>query len=61
MLFKSTCSAAADERGPHQNVIAYSMYGSNFSEPKFFDLYLKTFTETLRTIELANVRSCQFD
>jgi hypothetical protein len=49
-LFKSTCSAAADGRGPHQNVIAYSMFGSNFSEPKFYDLYLKTFSETLRTI-----------
>jgi hypothetical protein len=48
--FKSTCSAAADRRGPHQNVIGYSIYGSNFSEPEFYNLYLKSFTETLRTI-----------
>ncbi len=48
--FKSTCSAAADGRGPSQKVIGYSMYGKNFSEPNFYNLYLKSFTETLRTL-----------
>jgi hypothetical protein len=48
--FKSTCSAAADRRGPHQNVIGYSIYGKNFSEPKFYRKYLKPFTDTLKTI-----------
>jgi hypothetical protein len=50
--FKSSCSAAADRRGPHQNVIGYSIYGSNFSEPKFYRKYLKPFTDTLRTIPI---------
>jgi hypothetical protein len=49
---KSTCSAAADRRGPHQNVIGYSIYGKNFSEPKFFRKYLKSFTDTLKTIPI---------
>jgi hypothetical protein len=50
--FRSTCSAAADRRGPNQNVIGYSMYGRNFSEPKFYNLYLKSFSETLKTIPI---------
>lgn len=50
--FKSTCSAAADRRGPHQNVISYSIYGDNFYEPNFYRKYLKPFTETLRTIPI---------
>ena len=50
--FKSTCSEAADRRGPHQNVIGYSIYGGNFSEPKFYRKYLKPFTDTLRTIPI---------
>jgi hypothetical protein len=50
--FKSTCSSAADGRGPHQNVIGYSIYGGNFSEPKFYRKYLKPFTDTLRTIPI---------
>ncbi len=50
--FKSTCSAAADRRGPHQNVIGYSIYGKNFSEPKFFHKYLKPFTDILKTIPI---------
>jgi hypothetical protein len=50
--FKSTCSAAADRRGPHQNVISYSIYGVNFYEPNFYRKYLKPFTETLRTIPI---------
>jgi hypothetical protein len=52
LSFKSTCSAAADRRGPHQNVIGYSMYGSNFSDPTFYNSYLKWFGETLRTIPI---------
>ncbi|XP_046632219.1 uncharacterized protein LOC124311892 [Daphnia pulicaria] len=28
------------------------MYGSNFSEPRFYNLYLKSFTETLKTIPI---------
>jgi hypothetical protein len=50
--FKSTCSSAADARGPHQKVIGYSIYGGNFSEPKFYRKYLKPFTDTLRTIPI---------
>jgi hypothetical protein len=50
--FKSSCSAAADRRGPHQNVIGYSIYGKNFSEPKFYRKYLKPFTDTLKTIPI---------
>jgi hypothetical protein len=34
----SYCSKKADSRGPHQNVIAYSLYG-NFSDPKHFVRY----------------------
>jgi hypothetical protein len=52
LLFKSTCSASADRRGPHQNVISYSMYGKNFSEPNFYNRYLKTFEGTLKTIPI---------
>jgi hypothetical protein len=51
-FFNSTCSAAADGRGPHQNVIGYSIYGGNFSESTFFDLYLKSFRDTLRTVPI---------
>jgi hypothetical protein len=51
LSFKSTCSAAADRRGPNQNVIGYSMYG-NFSDPTFYNSYLKWFGETLRTIPI---------
>jgi hypothetical protein len=52
LSFKSTCSAAADRRGPHQKVIGYSMYGSNFSDPTFYNSYLKWFGETLRAIPI---------
>ncbi len=48
--FKSSCSPAADGRGPHQKVIGYSIYGKNLSDPKFYSLYLKSFTATLREI-----------
>ena len=34
----SYCSEEADSRGPHQNVISYSLYG-NFSDPKHFNRY----------------------
>ena len=34
----SYCSKEADNRGPHQNVISYSLYG-NFSDPKHFVRY----------------------
>lgn len=51
LSFKSTCSVTADRRGPHQNVIGYSMYG-NFSDPTFYNSYLKWFAETLRTIPI---------
>jgi hypothetical protein len=50
--FKSTCSVGADRRGLNQNVISYSIYGKNFSDQKFYNLYLKSFTETLRTIPI---------
>ena len=35
----SMCSSKADERGFHQNVIAYSLYG-NISDPKVFSRYV---------------------
>ena len=37
--FVSFCSLDADRRGPHQNVIAYSLYG-NFSNLKHFARYI---------------------
>ena len=36
--YPSYCSKEADSRGPHQNVISYSLYG-NFSDPKHFNRY----------------------
>ena len=38
-LFTSFCSSEADRRGPHQNVIAISLYG-NFSDPHHFTRYV---------------------
>jgi hypothetical protein len=34
----SYCSKEADNRGPHQNVISYSLYG-NFSDPQHYARY----------------------
>ena len=45
----SYCSLQADQRGPHQNVISYSLYG-NFSDPKHF----KRYAEPIKFI-LANI------
>ncbi|KAI9562940.1 hypothetical protein GHT06_010396 [Daphnia sinensis] len=50
--FKSVCSRDADERGPHQKIIAYSLYG-NLSAPKFASKYLRFFRETLNSVPLA--------
>lgn len=48
-VFNSTCSRAADRRGPHQKVISYSIYG-DFSQPDIVRKYLKPFRETIKTI-----------
>jgi hypothetical protein len=49
--FNSTCSPTADLRGPHQKVIAYSIYG-DFSRVNVVHQYLKPLKETLRRIPL---------
>ena len=45
----SYCSEKADLRGPHQNVIAYSLYG-NFSDPKVIERYVEPFKLILSNI-----------
>lgn len=47
--FISICSCKADNRGLHQNVIAFSLYG-NFSNPKHFDRYVDPIKATLNNI-----------
>jgi hypothetical protein len=47
--FNSTCSLAADGRGPNQKVIGYSIYG-NLSQSHVFRQYLKPFIKTLKEI-----------
>jgi hypothetical protein len=37
--FTSFCSSEADDRGPHQHVVALSLYG-NFSDPLHFSRYV---------------------
>ena len=49
--FKSTCSSAADKRGPNQRVIAYSLYG-NFSREDVFDKYVSPVKRTISLIPL---------
>jgi len=38
LIHPSFCSKEADSRGPHQNVISYSLYG-NFSNPQHYARY----------------------
>ena len=45
----SLCSCKADNRGLHQNVIGFSLYG-NFSDPKHFDRYVDPIKATLANI-----------
>jgi hypothetical protein len=47
--FNSTCSCTADLLGPHQKVIAYSIYG-DFSRVDVVRKYLQPFKETLKRI-----------
>lgn len=47
--FKSTCSYSADQRGPNQRIISYSIYG-NFSHENLFRKYLIPFKDTLKSI-----------
>ncbi|XP_032798069.1 uncharacterized protein LOC116934719 isoform X2 [Daphnia magna] len=47
--FDSTCSRAADQRGPHQKIISYSIYG-NFCRAEIAKKYLKPFIQTLTRI-----------
>ncbi|XP_046637085.1 uncharacterized protein LOC124315451 [Daphnia pulicaria] len=47
--FNSACSHTADMRGPHQKIIAYSIYG-DFSRKDIVHKYLKPFRETLSKI-----------
>lgn len=49
--FNSTCSRAADERGPNQRVIAYSLYG-DFSREDVFHKYLSPLKRTISLIPL---------
>ena len=47
--FKSTCSLAADRRGPGQKIISFSIYG-NFSDQHFDNRYLNPLKETVNTV-----------
>ena len=38
LIYPSFCSKEADSRGPHQNVLSYSLYG-NFSNPQHYSRY----------------------
>jgi hypothetical protein len=49
--FNSTCSLEADQRGPNQKVIGYSIFG-NLSQPHIFLQYLKPFIKTLTEIPI---------
>jgi hypothetical protein len=49
--FKSTCSYAADRRGPNQKIISYSLYG-NFSGHDHIRKYVLPLKETLNSIPL---------
>ena len=49
--FKSTCSRAADKRGPNQRVIAYSLYG-NLSKEDVFNKYVSPLKRTINLIPL---------
>jgi hypothetical protein len=51
VLLKSTCSHAAYQRGPHQKIIAYSIYG-DFSRAEVSGKYLKPFRETIKMIPI---------
>lgn len=46
---QSTCSHAADLRGPHQRIIGYSIYG-DLSQTDVVRKYLIPFKQTLRII-----------
>jgi hypothetical protein len=48
-LFNSTCSHAADRRGPHQKVISYSLYG-DFSRVEVAQKYLFPLINTISLI-----------
>ena len=50
-FYNSTCSRAADKRGPNQRVIAYSLYG-NFSREDVFDKYVSPVKRTISLIPL---------
>ena len=45
----SVCSAKADRRGYHQDVVSYSIYG-DFSRKKISEQYLEPFLETVQLI-----------
>ena len=45
----STCNEHADQRGPHQKVIAYSVYG-DLTQPHVNRRYLKPLLETTKRI-----------
>jgi hypothetical protein len=49
--FQSTCSLAADRRGPHQKIISYSLYG-NFLREDHIRKYIVPFGDTLKSIPL---------
>lgn len=51
--FNSTCSWEADQRGPHQKIIGYSIYGELSKHKQRANRYLSCLKETLRIIPKA--------
>jgi hypothetical protein len=49
IFFRSTCSFKADQRGHHQRIIAYSLYG-NLSSVDFIQKYFKPLNNTIASI-----------
>ena len=47
--FQSYCSSSADRRGPHQKVIAYSLYG-DFTDSTIFTRYVEPLKMILQNI-----------
>ncbi len=47
----STCSCTADQRGPNQSVVAYSLYGPYSTDPDVFSRYVSPIKENVAKIK----------